>query len=120
MAAMSVAWTALDVSTPPPPVRGPSGPLYATPAPARSVQHAPTSGLRNLIAAVAVRNIAIDAFWTFSSSIPLSKVWQFAEPVGGYLTLASSIKNRLSEFSYKAGKNFSCKIPSWRFLHQRV
>src|SRR4029077_14247602 len=102
MAAIAVAWTALDVPTPTTHVRGTSGPLYATQAPARSVQHAPTSGLRNLIAAVAVRNIAIDVFWRSSSSIALSKVWQFAEPVGGYLTLASSIKNRLSEFSYKA------------------
>src|SRR4029077_2599314 len=114
MAAMSVAWTALDVPTPTAHVRGTSGPLYATQAPARSAQHAPTSGLRSLIAAVAVRNIAIDAFWTFSSSIPLSKAGQFAEPVGEYLTLASSIKNRLSGLSYKAEEICSFKIPSWR------
>src|SRR5882762_9636806 len=93
---MALASTALAVPSPIAHVRGTSGPLYATQAPARSAQHAPTSGLRKLIAAVAVLNIANDACWTFSRSISLSKVRQSAELVGEYLTLASSITKRFS------------------------
>src|ERR1700680_3530689 len=92
---MSLASTALDVPTPMAHVRGTSGPLYATQAPARSAEHAPISGLRKLIAAVAVLNIVIDVFWTFSSSASLPKFTQLAEPVGEYLTLASSITKPL-------------------------
>jgi hypothetical protein len=47
------------------------------------------------MAAVADRNILIDASCTFSSSRSPSKSWQLAEPVAEYLTFASSIAARV-------------------------
>src|SRR5579871_4366716 len=96
MAAMSSVSIGPDVPTPIAQVSGTSAPLKATHPPAISVEQAPTAGLRTPIAAVADRNILIDASCTFSSSRSLSKSRQLAEPVAEYLTFASSIAARVS------------------------